>query len=215
MDAPYFIIPAVEALKKGNLPEEESSRLRRLVAANVGDFHALRLMLGLDPAEFARFYPDLKDPELTTVQTIDSFLDNFGNNNSPTPPAAAEIPRKVTDAWATASAPDIEPLEPESTAADADPTRRLLDSFLSANPAKAPSRAKQKKEALPPLKQATELIKKKHYKEALDIIQQLSLNNPQKSIYFADQIRFLKKLIFNESRRKATHAANQEPGNPQ
>jgi hypothetical protein len=41
-------------------------------------------------------------------------------------------------------------------------------------------------------------IQQKKYAEALTIIKQLSLNFPKKSIYFADQIRFLEYLILNE-----------------
>ncbi len=40
-------------------------------------------------------------------------------------------------------------------------------------------------------------IKQKKYDQALEIIQTLSLKNPKKSRYFADQIRFLEKLITN------------------
>lgn len=39
------------------------------------------------------------------------------------------------------------------------------------------------------------LIKKKKYKEALELLKRLNLNNPKKSVYFADQIRFLEKVI--------------------
>jgi len=45
------------------------------------------------------------------------------------------------------------------------------------------------------------LIKNHDYQDALEIIQQLILIYPEKSVYFADQIRFLKKLIFNEARK--------------
>ena len=41
-------------------------------------------------------------------------------------------------------------------------------------------------------------IKQKKYAQALTIIKRLSLNFPKKSIYFADQIRFLEYLIMNE-----------------
>jgi hypothetical protein len=41
------------------------------------------------------------------------------------------------------------------------------------------------------------LIKEKKYKEAIEILNQLNLINPKKSIYFADQIRFLEKIIAN------------------
>lgn len=39
--------------------------------------------------------------------------------------------------------------------------------------------------------------KQKRYEKALQIIQNLSLKYPEKNIYFADQIRFLERLIIN------------------
>ena len=44
-------------------------------------------------------------------------------------------------------------------------------------------------------------IKQGNYSKALEIIQQLSLDNPKKNVYFADQIRFLKKLIINNNKK--------------
>ena len=43
--------------------------------------------------------------------------------------------------------------------------------------------------------QAKNFIKEKKYEEAIGILEKLNLINPKKSIYFADQIRFLKKII--------------------
>lgn len=40
-------------------------------------------------------------------------------------------------------------------------------------------------------------IRQKRYDKAFEIIHTLSLNNPKKSAYFADQLRFLKKLMLN------------------
>ncbi|KAA6329966.1 hypothetical protein EZS27_021276 [termite gut metagenome] len=40
-------------------------------------------------------------------------------------------------------------------------------------------------------------IKQKKYAKALEIIRNLSIKNPEKSTYFANQIRFLEKLIIN------------------
>ncbi len=45
-------------------------------------------------------------------------------------------------------------------------------------------------------------IKQKKYEQALTIIKRLSLNFPKKSIYFADQIRFLEYLIYNDKNKK-------------
>ncbi|MBQ8046983.1 MAG: tetratricopeptide repeat protein [Prevotella sp.] len=41
-------------------------------------------------------------------------------------------------------------------------------------------------------------IKQGRYSKALEIIKRLNLNYPKKNAYFADQIRFLEKLILNE-----------------
>ena len=45
-------------------------------------------------------------------------------------------------------------------------------------------------------------IKQKKYDRALAIIRSLYLNYPEKSIYFADQIRFLEKLVRNNQSKK-------------
>ena len=44
-------------------------------------------------------------------------------------------------------------------------------------------------------------IKQGQYSKALEIIQRLSLNYPKKNAYFADQIRFLNKLIINNNKK--------------
>ena len=44
-------------------------------------------------------------------------------------------------------------------------------------------------------------IKQGRYSKALEIIQRLSLNYPKKNAYFADQIRFLNKLIINNNKK--------------
>ena len=43
-------------------------------------------------------------------------------------------------------------------------------------------------------------IKQGNYSKALQIIRQISLDNPKKNAYFADQIRFLEKLIINSNK---------------
>ena len=47
---------------------------------------------------------------------------------------------------------------------------------------------------------AKELIKAHKYPEAIEILRALNLNNPKKSVYFADQIRFLEKVIANSKK---------------
>ncbi len=47
---------------------------------------------------------------------------------------------------------------------------------------------------------AKKLISEQKYAEAIEILKALNLNNPKKSIYFADQIRFLEKVIVNSKK---------------
>ena len=44
-------------------------------------------------------------------------------------------------------------------------------------------------------------IKQGQYSKALEIIKRLNLNYPKKNVYFADQIRFLEKLIINNKNK--------------
>ncbi len=46
-------------------------------------------------------------------------------------------------------------------------------------------------------------IKQQRYEKALEIMRKVNLNNPKKSTYFADQIRFLQKLIVNQNHGKS------------
>ena len=47
---------------------------------------------------------------------------------------------------------------------------------------------------------AKKLIFEKKYTEAIAILRSLNLNNPKKSAYFADQIRFLEKVVSNSKK---------------
>ncbi len=47
---------------------------------------------------------------------------------------------------------------------------------------------------------AKKLIRDRKYSEAIEILKKLNLNNPKKSVYFADQIRFLEKVILNSKK---------------
>jgi hypothetical protein len=49
-------------------------------------------------------------------------------------------------------------------------------------------------------KAAKKLLKEKQFTAALSILEEINLNNPKKSIYFADQIRFLKLIVENSKK---------------
>ncbi|MCH5228668.1 MAG: hypothetical protein J1F12_01570 [Muribaculaceae bacterium] len=154
MNAPYYILPYIEEYKSLDPESPEAQALSRKIAANIGDYASLRLILGIDPPEFAKFYPDMETASPSTFDTIDSFIQKFGKNDT------------GTGAYV---------IESEEIAAA--PKEETQPTDLS------------------------NLIKQKKYKEALNFIEQQNLNNPKKSIYFAHQIRFLKKLIYIEAFR--------------
>lgn len=83
---PYYIYPDVMALRSGSLDEEEKKRVVRKIAANVGDPASLRIILGIDPEEYAAFYPDMTVETPSTFDTIDTFLDKFAPDSIPDPP---------------------------------------------------------------------------------------------------------------------------------
>ena len=56
-------------------------------------------------------------------------------------------------------------------------------------------------------------IKQGRYSKALEIIQRLNLNYPKKNAYFADQIRFLKKLVANEKAAKGEKQSDKTSNN--
>ncbi len=198
---PYYIIPDIEALAYERDPEL-LRRHRRRIAANVGDPDALKSILGEASEDFQDFYGISSRPVLTTADTIDSFLEKFGSKMEIMEEAEEHIP--VTPP-AIDYASILEKEEAESgtpSLLTADDTLGAIDAFLSQQPApRIKPKKSPKEEEKPSLTEsfAKIMIKNGNYKRALEIITQISLNNPEKSIYFADQIRFLKKVISLES----------------
>ncbi|MBD5341457.1 MAG: hypothetical protein HDR94_07775 [Bacteroides sp.] len=230
---PYYIIPDIEALH--NASGEERLHLVRKIAANVGDPVALRALVGIDPQEFLNFYPDMTAPELTTDETIDSFLDRFAPASMKTARTESDTeeliyaPAAPYDLSSLESLPELDsaPLLPSDPLLSGIPANPLPSSGTPANPhpssgipaasesspqtprpqhraeGESPKSGENlKSEALksseePSLSEslAKMMIKNGNYQKAIEIITEISLNNPKKSVYFADQIRFLKKLI--------------------
>lgn len=223
---PYFVVPAIEELQ--NASGEERVALVRRIAAAVGDPTALRTIIGVDPEEFLSFYPDMKTPELSTDDTIDSFIDRFGNPNTPKPTEVEDIITPVAVPYDLSSLENL----PELTNADLFPADLApgipSDPIQTEKPEPTQTEAPEPMQTEEPETTQTEepdpdsnsspshasagrepslseslariMIKNGNYQKALEIITEISLNNPKKSVYFADQIRFLKKLIALQSR---------------
>ncbi|MDR1402806.1 MAG: hypothetical protein LBJ60_03775 [Tannerellaceae bacterium] len=160
------------------------------------------------------------EKEDDSFSRIDSFLSSHNQLGSviSSDPSILFRPSASSDYlyWTTAK-------EPEESAADTNSPKlqhhELIDSFLKEDRQRAPGKALQldadtlnhteemeKKKEEAPLKDddsyftetlARIYIKQKRYEKALQIIKNLSLKYPEKNVYFADQIRFLEKLIIN------------------
>ncbi len=150
-----------------------------------------------------------------TITLIDSFLDNMPKDEQkkerrkPTPADAAVD--YVSYLLETESEDEAENSIPEMKG------QSLIDTFintdkgrfvLNEDPPTAPS--KVEKDDVPNEEVGEEYftetlariyIKQGRYSKALEIIQRLSLQFPKKNAYFADQMRFLEKLIINNSKK--------------
>jgi hypothetical protein len=144
---------------------------------------------------------------------VDSFLSFHGEPSDP----SILFRSSVSDDYL--SWMDAEGTEENTDDGDAPKLKNheLIDSFLEKDRNRPPGKGLQlddedtfndmeeKKDEPPPKDEdsyftetlARIYIKQKRYEKALQIIKNLSLKYPEKNVYFADQIRFLEKLIIN------------------
>lgn len=157
--------------------------------------------------------------ENRTLSIIDNYL-GTADDNTPTP---AETQSKPTPADAAVDYVAYllkTESEEEKEAAENSPQMKgqaLIDTFINKEGGKItlqekPTYVPQVENAANAQNDADEgyftetlaqiYIKQGRYSKALEIIQRLNLNYPKKNAYFADQIRFLQKLILNNKNNK-------------
>ena len=163
---------------------------------------------------------DADDRDSRTLSLIDDFLDSLPKDESQ---QEKKGKRKPTPADAAvdyvAYLLESESDEDREQAAEVPQLigQSLIDSFinndkgkivLNENPTLKPDldadtvdRQKEGEEGYFTETLAKIYIKQGNYSKALEIIQQLSLDNPKKNAYFADQMRFLEKLIINSNKK--------------
>lgn len=220
-DAPYSVLPQLLFLKHNGVKGNEDVLARLAIA--FPDRRALALMLGEDAGLLTDFYPPEALPETPdTVTTIDRFLDNYGK----TSPAEVEaIDRAIFNPqpdYADVLAAQ-EKQEGGVQLTGSDDQDELINQFIAEQmhlgeqaaqvPITAPVGEREKAEiadqeidnptqtddSMLSESLAKMYIAQHKYSQALEIIKRLSLKYPEKSIYFADQIRFLTKLVLNET----------------
>ena len=223
---PAFMLPTIMRLRRPHhdMSDDEVSSAIFRIALSLPDPTRLRVLL--DPegtGRYDNFYP--APPANVTPPTsdaIDTFLSTYGNID----PAEEELLNRmifnpVPDYAATLERDTPTPAPPR------DQQDRLLDAFISANtthatpdstndtppspdnePAPTPAANKTPQGSLLSESLAKIFIKQHNYTGAYEIISSLNLKYPEKNIYFADQLRFLKKLIINQEAIERKNKAN-------
>lgn len=213
METPYYIYPALMAYREAE--GDEKARLRRLLAATVGNREALRVALGIDPEEFMEFYPDMRKPELTTDDAIERFAATYGPGAAP----AADYASTLMEETVGQEAPPF-PADDTTAAIDAflgamggaraaSGTAAMPDDVLSddASEEVPAEETEVEEEAGEPAVEvepesttlseslAAMMIRSGNHAKALEILTALAEKTPDPPYYLADQIRFLRRIV--------------------
>lgn len=221
-EAPYCTLPLLLFLERNGTAGNDDVLSRLAILSP--DRQSLALRLGRDAERFGGFYPAPQEPVTPgTDSAIDRFISAYGgaaseremealsriifnpqpdyadilaagDNDSPAEApveAGADQDRLIDSFIATAQ-------EREQRLA-ADATQRHVDEQEAAEVAGTPVNSPEQPKAGMLTEGLAQLyISRGKYSRALEIIQALNLKFPEKSVYFAPQIRFLKKLMLNE-----------------
>lgn len=215
---PYFALPA---------------QIQARRSAEAKPYAAITMPDALNPdasGDERTFYPPEHIETMTTDNAIDTFIETYGNgseNNSkemallerlifnPTPDYSQVLEQQSAELPSTppvtqGSHDDLidrflasHPMEPTMTASASD----IKDSAESGSNDNKPCPSD---ESLLSESLARIYIKRGRYSKAFEIISGLSLNFPEKSVYFADQLRFLQKLILIEQMKMKSQSTRKE-----
>ena len=216
---PFFTLPAAQLLRDAGaeLSDADRARLSAAVALNAPDSASLMKLIDLDGQRFASFYPPEPEPETpSTEKAIDTFLDQYGTADPHEQQLLEKLIFNPVPDYSQVLAREAAPA-PEGPVSEQD---ALLDAFLAGHndivaheeaqreaAAAATEPARPMPDADSPLTEslAKIFIRQHRYDKAYEIISQLSLNFPKKSAYFADQLRFLKKLMLVKEMQSGNH----------
>jgi len=233
---PYFPIAQAFELRAeyASLPDDERQHLVERLALSLPDTQAAHRLAEPDGDPFDNFYPPAQPKRKpSTDTTIDLFLETYGNESSEeTATLEKLIFNPVPDYSQQLEREAAETIHADTTSGDSQLDR--INRFInSQNPAKeteittilkTPTATVQATEELrkpePAISTENSLlseslakiyIKTHRYERAYEILNRLSLAVPEKNAYFADQLRFLRKVILAERMRKQINEAETSP----
>ncbi len=225
---PYFTLPAsIELQRLPDTPDNSARRMELMKRISLNSAGTSAVYRITDPSSsiYESFYPEDAGPETpTTDQAIDTFIDRYGDDDprqqqllerlifNPTPDYAQILAEEEER-----SLPDVTPADDDSHSSSDD----LINAFIlksrenyghfppahEPEPSQPPVTLPSPEPISTPDDHDSSLlseslakiyIKQRRYAKAYEIIHSLSLKYPEKSVYFADQLRFLQKLIKNQ-----------------
>lgn len=216
-DYPYFAIPQLLYLKytPGAMPDERRIQ-QALLHASPGEH--LESVLGIEGESFADLYSKAPRTD-TTMQAIDLFLGTYQKGGKlPTEEsldrlisgniiAQTDYMRLLQQDDPQPAVQSAQPIQPTVEVPKPSPEHKSEPAPAPAPARKSPAERENTLQTVPSEPAADDTffteslakiyIKQRRYEKALQIIKKLSLKYPEKNIYFADQIRFLEKLIIN------------------
>lgn len=185
----------------GHPSAEDDALLERLILNPTPDYGAV---LADEDAESEETVSGATD---ATAAGIEGFLGAHGVAEAVRAKVTAETAQSTTPAASTADA--VSATAEENAAAETVPDASVDTEAVSPAPIAAAPVAETKMPAAPakisgkdqtPASSLSEslakiYIRQGRYRRAYEILSDLNLKNPEKSIYFADQLRFLRKVI--------------------
>ena len=202
---PYFIYPVIRELRQCEAAGEDDSpkvrRLKEIIATNVGDYKTLVALVG-DMGDCLEAYMSGKNKEeISEEASIDSFIAKFGGGEE----IATEYPflqgeevlqEEASEEKEEDDIENIEEIEDDIDYIDEfEDEEDEIEEVFDEDP-------EEEEENFDNLfEKAKSFVKKGDYHRALGIMETIYLNNPKKSVYFADQIRFVKKMMINDGKK--------------
>lgn len=223
-EAPWWLLPPAMRLRNArDLDESERTALTSRLAVAAPDAEQMALAADSDLSlDLAGFYPIELPSTPDTSGTIEKFLTTYGSPSAEEDALLERLIFNPTPDYAQLLSREEEHSLPQAGEAPEGSPDELINSFIIKSKARgdhfalngeSPDRTEPPKPEAPVRKPmpdadsslsealAQAYIKKGKYSKAYEIINDLNLNFPEKSIYFADQLRFLGKLIAIEERK--------------
>lgn len=182
------LYPAADTLRRPDTGSAIETFLNAFGSQNASETAQLEKLIFNPTPDYATtlaMQEERSDAPAAPATEQDAMLDAFIASH---PDGTAFAVEAAEAAVEVASVPPVPQPEPEAPAVDT----------AAAKPAPVAPVSSSLQESL-----AKSYIRQGRFQKAYDIISELNLNNPEKSAYFADQLRFLQKIIRIQQAREA------------